>query len=224
MLPINKMAYRRYRKRGVRPRRKSRYQQRRKVYKRSMRMPRQISNRVLMIRKQRLMPAITGGGIADLFYNAAYTTTFDLNNAAWDLSALQGQFEQIKAYKFIVSLEPLQNQSSSAVPNAYIRRVIDNQDQNAYLTEAQYLANADCKSHGVQANKTITFVVYPKSNLQQSFGTASTLKACNPGWVNTTLPQMPGFIPPHVFIPTGTAGVGMFNVRVTAIVGFKHNK
>lgn len=218
------MAYRRYRKRGVRPRRKTRVQQRRKVYKRSMRMPRQMSNKVLMIRKQRLMPAITGGGIADLFFSAGYTTAFDLTQAAWDLTALQGQFEQIKAYKFIVSLEPLQNQSSSAVPNAYIRRVIDNQQQTGYLTEADYLANADCKSHGVQANKTITFIVYPKSNLSQTFGGVTTVNSRNPGWVNTGAIQMPNLLAPHVFIPAGTAGVGMFNVRITAIVGFKHNK
>lgn len=215
------MVYKRQRMRARMPRKKRAY---RKRTMRTARRRNNISRRVVVVRKQRLMAQITGGGIADLFYSGAYNTAFDLNNAAWDLAALQQQFEFIKAQKFIVSLEPLQNQSSSAVPNAYIRRVVDNQTGFAYTTEAQYLANADCKSHSVQSPRTITFVVYPKSYRSQTLGGVTTFAPRSPGYVNADAAQLPSLIAPHVFIPAGTAGVGMFNVRITAIVCFKGNK
>lgn len=215
--------YRRYRRKGVRPRRAARVAKR--TYRKRYTRKRQMSSRVVMIRKERLMPVIVGSaaGIPDLFFNASYTSAFDLNNAGFDLSALQGQFELMKAYKFIVTMEPLLDQSSAANPQCYVRKVLD-PGGVAYTTEAQYLANADCKSHTAIAGRSFRYIVYPKSNLNQSWNGVNTYKPVSPGWVQSTTAQLPSLIPPHVFIPPWTVGVTQFNVKITAIVGFKNNK
>lgn len=224
--------YRRYR-RGIRPRRQARVAARKRVSMRSrmpMRRRRPVRNRVVYIRKECVFPAVVGsaGGNADLFYGVpAYSQCFSNYLNQYDLDGLSAEYEQIKVTKFVVTLERLQNQTSSAVPNSYVRKVVDNDNVSAYTSEAQYLTNADCKSVSVIGSRPIQFVVYPKTMLSQAYNAITTQKAVNPGWINTN--SLGGinafsFIQPHIFIPPFTPGVGMFNVRMTLYCCFKNNK
>lgn len=225
------MAYRRYtKKKTVRRGRKGRmsktaYKPRKRIGTRKAKS----MNRALIVRKQFIPGVITGsaGGIVDLFQNSTYSAALTNYNDQYDLNALAGQFEQMKCYKLILELEPLQSEAVQSLPNGYVRKVIDNQ-QTAYTTEAEYLKNLDCKSYPVIGRRTTRHIIYPKMSLNETYGSTTVTRPRNPGWFNTSQGSVSALVfsmyPPHIFIPPMTAGVSLFNVKMTAVIGFKGNK
>lgn len=224
------MVFRRYTKKNVRRTRKTRKMSRmqsRRYYPR--RRLTALNSRATIVRKQFIPGVISGSasGIVDLFQNATYSAALTNYNDQYDLNALAGQFEQMKVIKLILELEPLQSEAVQSLPNAYVRKVIDNQT-TAYTAESQYLFNQDCKSFPVIGRRTIRHIIYPKMSLNETFGATTVTRPRNPGWFNTSQGSVSALVfsmyPPHIFIPPMTVGVSLFNVRMTAVVAFKGNK
>lgn len=223
------MAFRRYTKKKVyRPRKNRKYV---RTAKRRMtrRMSRKSYDRPLIVRKEFIPGQIVGSaaGIADLLQTGAFSAALTNYNDQYDLNALAAQFEQMKVYKLILTLEPLQSEAVQSLPNAYVRKVIDNQTLT-YTTESQYLFNKDCKSYPVISNRTTRHIIYPKMQLNEVYGSTTITRVRSMGWFNCSQGSAGAFVfssvAPHIYIPPMTVGVSLFNVRMTAIIGFKGNK
>lgn len=215
-LVYNKMVYRRrYRKKGVRPKRKAR------TYKRSlMRMPRKISNRAATFRREfMLSPIVDNAAGQGLVFS--FNPTTDLPG----LAEYQALWDQIKIHKILYTFEPwfaVSNVQSAAPVQRMCRYVHDFDDgTNLGTTEQLYLDYANCKSRTLNGSaRPFTIPLYPLVRVS-TVGAGSMLK--KPGYFDIDV-AMPTFYGIKMFVPYLATGTTIANVRCTVVFSCRNSR
>lgn len=210
------MVYRRrYRKKGVRPKRKTR------TYRRSlMRMPKLISNRAVTFRREVMLSTINDNAAGQgLVYS--FNPTTDLPG----LAEYQALWDQIKIHKVLYTFEPtfaVSNVQSSA-PAQYFCRYVHDYDDGTSLgtTEQLYLDYANCKSRSLNGSaRPFTIPLYPLVRVS-TVGAGSMLK--KPGYfdINSAMPTFYGI---KMFVPYMATANVIAKVRCTIIFSCRNSR
>lgn len=174
------MAYRRYRKRGIRPRRKAR------VARRSQRMPRRMMGRTRISRQIHnfreliiLSDIVDPGTLSTSGY--FYNMSFDWSQIP-QIAQYTNLYDQIKINKLKWFIEPYiqpSNASSAATPLQKWARVVWDYDDATSITEAQALQYANVKSHNFGYKFSVG--CYPKIKSEVYSG---AYKIVSPGFMD----------------------------------------
>lgn len=214
------MAYRRYRKKGIRPRRKSRMMSRR-----YSRLPRRYPSRkysrdIAWMRKEFLLDpwlASAAGGVGKAL-------TFQFSQIP-EIATMQALYDQIIVKKIVVTFEPLFDASNS-IPSSgstpartFLRFAHDYNDGVAPTSEQEVLNYSNCKSYS--SGKPFRVVLYPRI-LAQSYN--GGLKSVKPGFVdlNATAPVMYGIKAWYNTDPWFGAGYPFMKVRCSMVFGLRN--
>lgn len=213
------MAYRRYRKRGVRPRRKTRVARRM-----TRRMPRRIrrnrvSSQIHYFRKQFIPPAQSGGVNQGKVFNlgGGQILSYFFNwNQIPSISEYTSLFDEIKIKKVKWIFEPYYQPSNTGNvgPTQNECRVIWDNDglSPSVTTENGFLEYSNCKSHNM--GYVFSTTLYPKVKSEVYNGSYKMVK---PGFMDLQAAS-PDFLGVYVYVPdTGIENMWLFKVRCDVI-------
>lgn len=209
---------RRYRKKGIRPKRKSRMYKR--GYRSMVRQPKLISNRAATFRREVML--------ADIVDNAAGQGLVYSFNPTTDLPGLaeyQALWDQIKIHKILFTFEPffaMSNSQATAPSQRMCRYVHDYDDGTSLGTNEQlYLDYANCKSRSLNGSgRPFTIPLYPLVRVS-TVGAGSMLK--KPGYfdINSAMPTFYGI---KMFVPYQSTASLVAKVRCTIVFSCRNSR